>query len=275
MEIAGSIQQNLFPKEAPQLGGFDIAGAVFHAEQTSGDYFDFIPLRDGSLGVVVADVSGHGLGPALLMVETRAYLRALSQRCDHIDGILEQTNRVLARDVEDGRFVTLFFARVVSSERSLVCASAGHTGHHFDQAGIATPLPPTGLVLGIEENNRIQCTAPIRLQPGEIVLLMTDGLWETRSPDKALFGVERVIERVRALREQPASAIVDALRDDALRFAQHKPQQDDITIVVIKAVKESRQSRHLSTGENPKRISKPPCGFQTRTGRRERTTRAS
>ena len=77
---------------------------------------------------------------------------------------------------------------------------------------------------------------PIRLRPGELVLIMTDGLWETRSPDKTLFGVERVLERVRSFRQQPASAIVNTLYEDARAFAQHQPQQDDITIVVMKAL---------------------------------------
>jgi sigma-B regulation protein RsbU (phosphoserine phosphatase) len=236
MEIAGSIQQNLFPQCGPELDGFDIAGAVFAAEETSGDYYDFVPMPDGTLGVVVGDVSGHGVGPALLMAETRAYLRALAQCCTGIDGILQQTNQLLAQDVEGGRFVTLFFGHLNPRQKSLVYAAAGHTGHHLNEHGVVTPLPPTGLPLGVDGNAPIRCAAPIRLRPGELVLIVTDGLWETRSPDKRLLGIERVLRAARSLRQQPASVIVNTLYEDARTFAKQQQQQDDITIVVMKAL---------------------------------------
>jgi len=128
LKIARSVQQRLFPQAAPDIPGFDIAGAAFPADQTCGDYYDFIPLASDSLGVVIADVSGHGLGPALLMSEVRAYLRALAQSLATVEEILDQTNRFLVRDLDEGRFISMFFARLYPHQHLLDYIGAGHTG---------------------------------------------------------------------------------------------------------------------------------------------------
>ena len=124
--VAREIQQRLFPKAAPQSGVFDIAGASYPAEATGGDYFDYLSMADGCVGIVVADVTGHGVGPALLMAETRAYLRTLALNGTHAGDILTRANRVLAEDVDFERFVTVFLARLDPRSQSLDYSSAGH-----------------------------------------------------------------------------------------------------------------------------------------------------
>src|SRR3954468_12862077 len=124
--VAREIQQRLFPKSAPLLEGFDIAGATYPAEATGGDYFDYLPMLNDRLGIVVGDVTGHGVGPALLMAETRAYLRILAGRREDVGEILTRANGVLSEDVGNERFVTLFLARIDPKTRELVYASAGH-----------------------------------------------------------------------------------------------------------------------------------------------------
>ena len=104
---AQEIQQRLYPLHSPSLAGFDIAGALYPAKDAAGDYFDYIPMADGRLGIVVGDVSSHGMGPALLMSETRACLRTLAQVHSDVGEILTRTNRVLAMDTADFHFVTL------------------------------------------------------------------------------------------------------------------------------------------------------------------------
>src|SRR2546426_8505280 len=124
--VAREIQQRLFPKTSPQPPVFDIAGASYPAEATGGDYFDYLSMADGSLGIVVADVTGHGVGPALLMAETRAYLRTLAMNAPDVGEILTLANQVLAEDVDFERFVTLILAKLDARARSLVYTSAGH-----------------------------------------------------------------------------------------------------------------------------------------------------
>src|SRR6266536_5297199 len=123
--VAREIQQRLFPKSPPKSEVFDIAGASYPAEATGGDYFDYLPMAAGCLGIVIADVTGHGVGPALLMAETRAYLRTLVTGALDAGEILTRANRMLADDVDFERFVTLMLVKLDAASQSLVYSSAG------------------------------------------------------------------------------------------------------------------------------------------------------
>jgi PAS domain S-box-containing protein len=147
LQAAEALQQRLYPAAPPPTEGLDIAGATYPAEVTCGDYFDFIPLGDGSLVVAVGDVSGHGLVPALHMVETRAYLRALLLGGTRLSRCLERLNVLLASDMAEGSFVSLFLARFQSGGRRLTYASAGHEARLLRADGTAERLANTGLVL--------------------------------------------------------------------------------------------------------------------------------
>jgi len=234
--VAREIQQRLFPKSAPASPGFDIAGASFPAEATGGDYFDYLPMLHHRLGVIVGDVTGHGVGPALLMAETRAYLRVLAGRREDVGEILTRANGILAEDVGAERFVTLFLGRLDPATRTLVYASAGHpAGYILDAAGdIKTTLKRTSLPLGMRPDTQYAPAPQIILGRGDLVLLLTDGIEETPAPDGALFGLDRTLQVVRSHRAQPAQEIVQALYAEARAFADHAPQIDDITAIVIK-----------------------------------------
>src|SRR5262249_13204072 len=157
-----------------------------------GDYFDYLPMQDGCLGLVVADVSGHGFGPALLMAETRAYLRAFALTCSDVGEMVGFANRALAADVADEHFVTLLLARLDPPSRSLVHASAGHTsGYVLDPSGaVRALLDSTGPPLGIMPEATFPAGPALTLGPGEIALLLTDGILEACSPGGDLFGKE-------------------------------------------------------------------------------------
>jgi serine phosphatase RsbU (regulator of sigma subunit) len=245
LRAARRIQQRLFPAAVPRLAGLDVGGvrhgldvggASYPAVATGGDYYDYIPMPDGTLAVVVGDVSGHGFGPALLMAEARAYLRALAWTYTEVGQILTLANRILAEDIEEDRFITLAFARVEPRTRSLVYASAGHlTGYVLDAAGeVRTSLPSTGPPLGVSPEGEFPSSGRVPLEAGALVILFTDGLVDTRAPDGTPFGTQRALGIVRCYRRDGAQQIVNNLYHAARAFAQNQPQLDDITAIVIR-----------------------------------------
>lgn len=231
---AQQIQKRLFPSTPPQLAGFDIAAALYPAKATAGDYFDYIDMRDGRLAVVIGDVAGHGMGPALLMAETRACLRTLIEVDNDPGEILTRANRVLARDTDDSLFVTLLFAAIDPVRRSLQYASAGQRGYLLDAMGEMAILDSTSLPLGVNLEEITPCAPPVALKPGQIVALFTDGLVEAESPGHRRLGVDRVLECILSLRQRRAGEIVEGLRELVNDFSAGRPQADDITIVIIK-----------------------------------------
>jgi serine phosphatase RsbU (regulator of sigma subunit) len=235
MRLAQAIQQRLFPVAAPALSDFDVAGASYPAEATGGDYFDYIPMQDGAIGIVLGDVSGHGFGSALLMAETRAYLRALALTHDDVSQILTLTNRILVEDTEYERFMTLFFARLDPHSRSFVYAGAGHEGYLFGPSGkTARKLPSTSLPLGLDVDSVIACAPAIELEPGEILLLISDGLSETQARTGGVFGIRRVLEVVQANRSKTSREILEVLFHATRGYVQRDAQDDDMTAVILK-----------------------------------------
>lgn len=238
MRIARQIQQKLFPVAPLPLAGFDISGASHPAEATGGDYFDYVPMRDGGLGVVIGDVSGHGYGPALLMAQTRAYLRAFLLTHTDLREILGLVNRALADDVPEGRFATLMFAKLDPANLSLHYVSAGHsTSYLVDAAGgVKAELTSTGLPLGVFPDADFGGPIPLALSPGDTLVLLTDGIVEAHDTAENFFGKERVLSVVRANRGRPAREIVAAIFQEIHDFCGARSQFDDMTCVVIKVL---------------------------------------
>jgi sigma-B regulation protein RsbU (phosphoserine phosphatase) len=229
------VQQALFPSAAPCVPGFDIAGAVHPAERVSGDFFDFLTLGPGSLGLLVADVSGHGLGPALLMSQTQAYLHALAESCSDPGELLTSANRLFAK-CADGNFVTTFLGSLDTMTRSFVYAGAGHQGYLVCKSGAVRVLSSTSLPLGVENDTTIPSSPAIVLQTGDILVVPTDGTEETMSPEGTAFGQERMLNVVRTNRKKSAAQIVNALFLAARDFTHRRPQEDDITALIVKVL---------------------------------------
>ena len=236
--VAGEIQQRLFPKTAPSVPGYDIAGVTHPAEATGGDYYDFMPMLNGHWGIIVADVTGHGVGPALLMAETRAYLRTLLSARDEVGYILTRANRLLCEDVGQEYFVTLFLGRLDPATGQFDYASAGHPpGYVFAANGeIKRQLRRTSVPLGIMPQTQYEADRTTRLEPGDLVLLMTDGIEEAMRQDDEFFGNERALQVVRDNRHRPAREILDILCQAVRDFSQNTPQLDDITGLIIKVL---------------------------------------
>jgi len=233
---AREIQQRLFPATAPNLPGFDIAGAAYPAKATAGDYFDYIPMLGNCLGVVVGDVSSHGMGPALLMSETRACLRTLAHGLSDVGEILTRANQMLSADTHDFHFVTLALARIDPAQCEVVYGSAGQRSYLLHADRSVTLLDSTSLPLGVDETTQVPTLAPILLRPGDILLLLTDGLVEAESAARQRFGVGRALEVVQEYREQPAQEIIAALRRALDEFCEGQPIQDDVTLVIVKVM---------------------------------------
>jgi serine phosphatase RsbU (regulator of sigma subunit) len=236
MRVARVIQQKLFPALPPACPGFEIWGASYPADETGGDYFDFVTLEDFVTDIVVGDVSGHGYGPALIMAATRAYLRALAMTHARFADVLGIVNRVLAADVGGDHFVTLLLARLDPGARSLVYTSAGHmTGYILDRTGdIRTELTSTSIPLGIDADGEFPPAPPVTLHPGDLVFFYTDGVVEAIAPDGSFFGIERALGVVRSTRGESACDIVRALERVSRQFARQQKRHDDFTAIVIK-----------------------------------------
>ena len=237
MRIAREIQQHLFPAAAPVLPGFDIAGVSFPAAATGGDYFDYIPMLEDSLGIVVGDVTGHGLGPALIMADARAILRSLARSFSDVRDILIHANDLLREDIGWDRFLTVFFGRLNPRQRQLSFLNAGHPpGVVLDRDGaLVAELKATLPALGLFQLANVPAPVTLTLEPGQLLLLLTDGVLEAAAPSGEEFGRDRAVDVVRAQRGRPAAEIVSALNAAVREFSQGQPQGDDITVVVVKA----------------------------------------
>jgi phosphoserine phosphatase RsbU/P len=236
MRIARIIQQRLFPTRSPACPGFDIWGASYPAEETGGDYFDYIPISGPTTDIVVGDVSGHGYGPALIMAATRAYLRALATTRVRFEELLAAVNRVLAADVGGEHFVTLLLARLDPDARTLFYTGAGHPpGYILDDSGaVRAQLVSTSPPLGIMDEGDFLPEPPVILRPGDLVFLYTDGVVEAMGPDGSLFGIERTLDVIRSNQGESACDIVQALELANRRFAEPERRHDDFTAIVIK-----------------------------------------
>lgn len=244
LHAAGVIQRTMLPKRSPEIAGLDIGAGCLPAEATGGDFYDFIAMRDGSVGLVMGDVVGHGLGPALFASETRAYLRAFSRTMSGPGAILVATNELLYDDTEGERFVTLFFGILDPLSRSLRFAGAGHRAFLLAGDGTVTRIdshqPPLGLSPDFIHNTERE----LILRPGDLFFLMTDGITESACPEtgqplpERMFGETRALEFLQNNRCKPAGKLVSELFDYVHRYTGQSANDDDMTVMIVKVLRE-------------------------------------
>jgi PAS domain S-box-containing protein len=236
LQLARDVQLRLYAAP-PVVSGFDIGASAHPADETGGDYFDFIFMADGSLVIAVADAKGHGFSSALVMALTRAYVRCFAAMQMELDELLARVNQMLLQDLNHGDFVTLFLARLDASHRTVSYASAGHVPGLIllNSGDVKCTLDSTGPPLGLFSASKFSLRQPISLDPGEIAVFLTDGVTEATTPDGHQFGTQRVLDKIRALSHDPASTIADGIYHATRAFVQGDLQDDDITSVVIKA----------------------------------------
>ena len=232
--LARIVQQAMLPAAHAEFEGYDIAGTSEPADATGGDFFDYIPLADHRLGLVIGDASGHGFAAALVTVAARSYLRALSRHEKNVSQIMAAANELLIEDVRDGRFVTLFCAVLDPTQSVLTYAGAGHSGYLLGRDGkLKEVLESTGPPFGWFPHAEYP-SATLRPECGDILLLLTDGIEEAFAQTGELFGRNRVIDAVMQHSHERASKIVRGVQHAVARFRRGRDQNDDATLIVVK-----------------------------------------
>ncbi len=246
LTLAAEIQRTLQPKVAPRIAGLDIAGRCIPAASAAADFYDFLPLSDGRMGIVVGDVSGHGVGPALIMASTRQALRSLKDYHHDLGELLTAVNLDLCEGNGVSRFVTVFFAAIDAAQRQLQWSSAGHASLLLTATGEFVELPALSFPLGINPEESIPTSETIPFETGSILILLTDGLIEAQNAAHELFGKQRLRDALLRHRSQPADNIADSLINAITEFCTPIAPRDDMTIVVVCSV--PRDGGHAQIG---------------------------
>lgn len=235
LDIARSIQQQILPKEPPQIEGYEIACWNRPADETGGDYFDFFHLASGSVAVSVADATGHGIGPALVTAECRALLRASLNDDGDLTRAVSKVNDLLCADLPPDRFVTAFVSLVSPNCNEVPYLAAGHgPSLVIRDDGQVEQLGSTGLPLGIMQQYPFEMAQPVQLRRGDCLVIVTDGLFEWQDAHGQDYGIERLGQTLSRYRHQPALTMIQQAYEDLLNFVAGEPQSDDLTAVAIK-----------------------------------------
>jgi len=236
-----SIQIGFLPQTLPDIPGYEVAAWWQPAEEVSGDYYDLVNLPDGRTGLVVADVSGHGLGPSLIMASARAMLRVLIHECADPGKILTRLAETISPDLRDGPFITCLIVSLDPRTHRLTHSNAGHgpalhfQRDHFQRDnGRFRTFSTTGLPLGFAEDGTIESGPETDVRPGDIILLATDGAVELMNEEKELFGTDRLKQLVRTNCDLPAQDLLDAIQTAIEQFNPHSDPPDDVTLLILK-----------------------------------------
>jgi serine phosphatase RsbU (regulator of sigma subunit) len=236
LAVAREIQLGLLPTRSPELAGFDIAGMNRPADQTGGDYYDWQALPDGRLAVVLADVSGHGIGPALVMAVCRAYARSTAPTTPDPAVLLTRLNQLLRHDLPADRFITFVVAICdPSGEIQLLSAGHGPTLLYRASTGRVTQFAGDGVPLGVLESEEYGPTTTLEMVQGDVLMMLTDGFFEwTRPGDGEAFGIPRLQEAFRAAARTDSKSILNSIDQSVRTFCDGSKQSDDMTAIVIK-----------------------------------------
>jgi phosphoserine phosphatase RsbU/P len=234
MHLAAQIQRQILPKGSPVVPGYELLGWYRPARQVGGDYYDLFRREDGQVGLVVGDVSGKGM-PAALMVSTlHSGLRLLRDQADFGPGMLERLNRHVVESSAANKFITLLITELDPATGALQYMNAGHNpGILLRRDGAAEELSPGGVPLGLLPGARFR-SGVVELSPGDLVCLYTDGITEAASPEDEEFGMVRLIDLLRAWRDRPLEAVVEAILQAVGELSQGLPQGDDQTLVLLR-----------------------------------------
>jgi len=238
LRAARDIQRALLPQSPPDLSGFAIAGWNKPADDTGGDFYDWDVMPDGRLVIVLGDVTGHGIGPALLAAACRAYARSSFAVHTDLFTAMTQINARLSRDLDPSRFVTFAGVACSSSTGELEILSAGHGPLLLYSAldNSFREIDSQGVPLGILPDFASKPSTKIRLERNDILLLITDGFVEFENPAQEEFGKQRLKDAVRSSRSLLPDQIIKGLYDAILIFSNGAKQQDDLTAVLIKRI---------------------------------------
>ncbi len=242
LDLAMEVQQNLLPKQYTEMPGLDIAARSLYCDETGGDYYDFLEVccRDSNqFGLAVGDVSGHGISAALLMASVRAFLRCRVTQLGAAADIITDVNRLVTADTrESGQFMTLFYAEIDPPSKTLQWVRAGHDPAFFydPTSGAIEELRGDGIALGIDANYTFRQSAKTGLSAGQILLIGTDGIWETRDDSGRMFGKTRFADLIREHASYSSERMLQAIFSSLADFRGSAVQEDDVTLAVVKIV---------------------------------------
>jgi len=239
LEIARDIQRILLPSEAPAIDGFQISGINVPARQVSGDYFDYIQVDQDRLGVAIADVSGKGVPASLIMAICRSVLRAEAARNPSPADVLRKVNRQLYPDIKEDMFISMAYLILGHQQDGVTLARAGHDAPlwYKRQSQTVMPVKSPGMVVGIDSGSvfdRLTADFAVPLERNDCLVLYTDGVTETLNSEGDEFGVDRMMQSVRASANDSAQAIVKRIIEDVREFTGSVPQNDDMTLIAIR-----------------------------------------
>ncbi|MEO6740183.1 MAG: SpoIIE family protein phosphatase [Chthoniobacteraceae bacterium] len=238
LNIANEVQRILLPSEPPVVGGYDVSGTNIPARYVSGDYFDFIPLDEDRCGVVIADVSGKGIPAALLMAMTRTALRLLAIGSTQPAEVIRKLNAQLYPDIREDMFISLAFVVLDRRTNEVKLVRAGHDAPLVYRAAdkSVNRVNPPGMAVGIDSGgafNRVTNEFALSLEPGDCLILYTDGVTEAQDRNGDEFGLEAMTRSVQASASEGAAGIVQRVTSDVKTFIGDQPPHDDITLITI------------------------------------------
>ena len=239
LEIARDIQRILLPSTSPEVEGFEISGLNVPARQVSGDYFDYIAVDPEHFGIVIADVSGKGIPATLIKAMCRSVLRSQAPQNASPGEVLRKVNRQLFPDMKEDMFISMAYVILDHAKGTVSLARAGHDAPLLYTAatGKVTKINSPGMALGVDSGSvfdRLTRNFTVPLAPNDCLILYTDGITEALDGSGQEFGMDRTIQAVQAGAPEGAPAIVKRLTDDLRTFAGVQPQNDDITLIVIR-----------------------------------------
>lgn len=238
LKVAKDIQSNLLPSQIPQIDSYNLASYYHPAKEVGGDYYDFIEIDSDHLGIVIADVSGKSIPGSMLMTMTRALLRMEAVRNNSPARTFAEVNRILAKDITRGMFVTAMYGILQISSHQLTLSSAGHNPIVVAraQSGENEMINPKGMALGLDKGNIFNKTIrdqTITLWPGDRVIFYTDGVPEAMSPQKEEWGDDRFLALISKTAGKDSKIVVDLLVQTLIQWRGRSEQSDDITIVAF------------------------------------------
>ena len=237
LTLAGRMQASLLPEAPPSIPGWQVSATWKPARETSGDFYDFVEYKDGRLGVILADVTDKGMGAALYMALSRTLLRTYALAYpDHPEKVLAAANQRMLADTHGGLFIPLFYGLIdPQSGRMVYCNGGHHPPFFFPYSRSQEPqaLSRTGMALGIS-SEAAWIEKAIHFQPGDTLVVYTDGVVEAQNAEAAFFGDERMQATVKSLAHRSPRHIQDAILSEVRAFTANEPQFDDLTLVIIK-----------------------------------------
>ena len=236
IDIARRIQQHLLPTVPRDWDGFEIGIRYEAAEQASGDTYDCVAMPDGRYAIMIGDVTGHGIGAALLTHVVQAALRSYLEMIDDAGSLITKINQRLVDSVETGNFMSLLLIILDPNKRTLEYVNAGHPGLVVCQKDGVKVLEKTGMVLGVVGDQEYEASPTIDLEPGDVLFLHTDGVDEAMSPDRKIFGLDRLQQLAGQQRRQGGSAntILDEVAKQVREHVGSDLFEDDFTMIAVK-----------------------------------------